>query len=143
MLKELELHTINYNSLDLEEKIKKIFGFSGPEIIIDTVGNPKIINKSYSILSKKGKLVLVGQPKHNKSIIFKNASSNFHGKKVFDSEGGGTIPDIDIPRYVRLIESKKFNFNKIITNTTSLNNINKAIKDIREGTNLGKTLIKF
>ena len=59
-------------------------------------------------------------------------------KKVFDSEGGGTIPDIDIPRYVRLIESKKFNFNKIITNTTSLNNINKAIKDIREGTNLGK-----
>ncbi len=136
-------HTINYNSLDLEEKIKKIFGSSGPEIIIDTVGNPKIINKSYSILSKKGKLVLVGQPKHNKSIIFKNASSNFHGKKVFDSEGGGTIPDIDIPRYVRLIESKKFNFNKIITNTTSLNNINKAIKDIREGTNLGKTLIKF
>ena len=62
-------HTINYNSLDLEEKIKKIFGSSGPEIIIDTVGNPKIINKSYSILSKKGKLVLVGQPKHNKIVI--------------------------------------------------------------------------
>ena len=31
-------------------------------------------------------------------------SSNFHGK-VFDSEGGGTIPDIIYPD-IRLIESK-------------------------------------
>lgn len=136
-------HTINYNYPEFEEKIKKIFGSNGPEVIIDTVGTSKIINTSYTILSKRGKLVLVGQPKYKKSIILKNASSNFQGKKIFDSEGGGTIPDIDIPRYARLIDSNKFNFNQIITNTTSLKNINKTIRDIRDGKNLGKTLIKF
>ena len=89
-------HTLNYKDLDIETKIKKIFGSNGPDIIIDTVGNTNIINTSYSILSKRGKLILVGQPRHKKSIILKNASSNFQGKTIFDSEGGGTIPDIDI-----------------------------------------------
>jgi Zn-dependent alcohol dehydrogenase len=136
-------HTINFNDSNFDEKIKKIFGSNGPEIVIDTVGNVNIINKSYSLMAKKGKLILVGQPKAKKSIILKNASSNFFGKKMFDSEGGGTDPDIDIPRYTRLIDSKLFDFNKIITNIIKLKDINKAINNIRNGRNLGKTLIKF
>ena len=32
--------------------IQNIFGSNGPDVIIDTVGNTKIINTSYSILSK-------------------------------------------------------------------------------------------
>ena len=63
--------------------------------------------------------------------------------KMFDSEGGGTDPDIDIPRYTRLIDSKLFDFNKIITNIIKLKDINKAINNVRNGRNLGKTLIEF
>tara|TARA_Y100000389_G_C17445224_1_gene511153 strand:- start:660 stop:1703 length:1044 start_codon:yes stop_codon:yes gene_type:complete len=136
-------HVLNFNNENFHEKIKKIFGTDGPEIIIDTVGSVDIINKSYSLLAKKGKLVLVGQPKIKKSIILKNASSNFFGKKIFDSEGGSTNPDEDIPRYTRLIDSKLFDFNKIITNINKLKDINKAINDVRVGKNLGKTLIEF
>ena len=64
-------------------------------------------------------------------------------EKIFDSEGGGTNPDVDIPRYIRLIDSKLFDFNKIITNIIKLKDINKAINNVRTGKNLGKTLIEF
>ena len=50
----------------------KNFWFCGPEIVIDTVGNSNnIISKSYSLVAKKGKVILVGQPKIKKSIILK------------------------------------------------------------------------
>ena len=74
-------HLLNFNSKNFDEQIKKIFGSGGPEIVIDTVGNSNIISKSYSLVAKKGKVILVGQPKIKKSIILKNASSNFFGKK--------------------------------------------------------------
>lgn len=128
---------------ELEEKIKKIFGSKGPEIIIDTVGSPEIINKSYSLLANNGKLIMVGQPKYGQDIILKNASINFSGKKIFDSQGGGTNPDIDIARYVKVINSGKFDFEKIITNTIKINEINSAIELIKSGRVLGKTMIKF
>ena len=134
---------INYEDRDFDEKIKKIFGSKGPEIIIDTVGSPEIINKAYSILSNNGKLVMVGQPKIGQDIILKNASMNFLGKQIFDSQGGMTNPDTDIERYIRIIDSGKYNFEKIITNTINLKDINSAINDIKLGKNLGKTLIKF
>lgn len=134
---------LNFNDHSFENKIKNIFGSNGPDVIIDTVGNVEIINKSYSMLAKNGKLILVGQPKNKKNIILKNASSNFFGKKIFDSEGGGTVPDIDIPRYVKLVNSNLYNFDKIITNICNLDGINKSIEDIKKGNNLGKTLIKF
>ena len=75
-------HLLNFNSKNFDEQIKKIFGFAGPEIVIDTVGDSNIINKSYSLVAKNGKVIMVGQPKINKSIILKNASSNFFGKNI-------------------------------------------------------------
>jgi Zn-dependent alcohol dehydrogenase len=126
-----------------KEKVKKIFGSRGPDIIIDTVGDPEIINLSYSILANNGKLIMVGQPKVGKDIILKNASNNFYGKLIFDSQGGKTEPDVDIQRYIRIIDSGKYNFEKIITNIINLKDINFAIHDIKKGKTLGKTLIKF
>ena len=134
---------LHYEKDELEEKIKKIFGSKGPEIIIDTVGNPEIINKSYSWLASNGKLIMVGQPKYGKDIVLKNASIHFLGKKIFDSQGGETDPDIDIERYVKIINSEKFDFEKIITKIININEINAAIQLIKSGKVLGKTMIKF
>ena len=110
---------------------------------MDTVGSPEIINTAYSLMSQNGKLIMVGQPKSKESIVLKNASDNFSGKKIFDSQGGLTNPDEDIKRYIRIYDKIKTDINKLITNVTKINNINSAINDIRNGKNLGKTIIKF
>ena len=134
---------LNYKDIEFEEKIKKIFGSKGPELIIDTTGNTEIISKSYSMLAEYGNLIMVGQPKVGLDIIFKNASMNFKGKKIFDSQGGATDPDTDIKRYVNIIDSGKYDFEKIITDIINIKDINNAIKNISVGKNIGKTLIKF
>lgn len=136
-------HSIKYEKTSFDEKINKIYGSKGPEVIIDTVGSPELLNKAYSILSSNGKLIMVGQPKNNESIFFENASSNFSGKLIFDSQGGLTDPDEDIKRYIGVFDKAKFDINKLITNIVEINNINFAINDIKEGKNLGKTIIKF
>ena len=136
-------HTIKYEKINFKEKINKIYGSKGPEVIIDTVGSPELLNKAYSILSSNGKLIMVGQPKNKESIVFENASENFSGKIIFDSQGGLTNPDEDIKRYIRIFDNAKSDINKLITNVIEINNINLAINDIRDGKNLGKTIIKF
>ena len=136
-------HTINFKTQNLKEEINKIYGSNGPEVVMDTVGSPEIINTAYSLMSQNGKLIMVGQPKSKESIVLKNASDNFSGKKIFDSQGGLTNPDEDIKRYIRIYDKIKTDINKLITNVTKINNINSAINDIRNGKNLGKTIIKF
>ena len=56
---------------------------------------------------------------------------------------GKTSPDIDIPRYERLIKSGKIDFEKIITNSYNLKDVNLAINDVAKGKTLGKSIINF
>jgi Zn-dependent alcohol dehydrogenase len=49
------------------------------------------------------------------------------------SHGGDSIPDKDIPRYIRLIENKKMNLNDLITNEFELSEINDALDLFRSG----------
>ncbi len=136
-------NVIKYEKISIKEEVNKIYGSRGPEIIIDTVGSPDLLNKAYSLLSPNGKLIMVGQPKNKESIVLENASDNFSGKMIFDSQGGLTDPDEDIKRYVRIFNNAKSDINKLITNVIEISNINSAINDIRDGKNLGKTIIKF
>lgn len=136
-------HFIDLSIENFSAKIKKILGSEGPDVIIDTVGNNKLINEAYSICGAMGKLILVGQPKHNEDIFFTNASKNFKGVQVFDSLGGKTDPDQDFYKYARLIESNNFDPQKIITDFFIINDINKAIKLLSENKIIGKALLKF
>ena len=122
-------HTLAYDE-NFEDNCKTYFGSSGPDIIIETSGNPDVINKCYSILAPDGKLIMVGQPKFDREIKLSNISKIFAGKQLFDSTGGKTTPDIDIPRYERLIKTGKIDFEKIITNSYDIKDINLAISDL-------------
>ena len=135
------------NKNDGSEKIKKnifdIFGKKGPEKIIETSGSIKMISLCYDVLAPNGTLVLVGQPKHNEHLIFKNVSKNYQGKKIIDSQGGGFLPEFDIPRFVRLYESGLISTENVISNFTSLKRINSSINQIKKNKILGKCIINF
>lgn len=135
-------NTLIYNE-SFEDSCKSLFGSTGPDFIIETSGNPDVISKCYSILAPQGKLIMVGQPKFDQEIKLSNISKNFVGKQIFDSTGGKTSPDTDIPRYERLIKTGKIDFEKIITNSYNINDINLAISDIISGKTLGKSIINF
>ena len=52
-----------------------------------------------------------------------------------------SIPHLDIPRYVKLIENDKIKLNDLITDEFDLDNINEALELFRSG-KAGRILIK-
>ena len=114
------------------------------DVIIDTSGNPKAIELGYNNISDKyGRLVMVGQPHFKSRIVFNNASKNFTGKKIIDSQGGKFDPDKDLPNYIKFILNKKIQYKQLITNRVKIKDINLAIKKIKSGQILGKCIVEL
>ena len=114
----------------------------GVDIFIDNTGNTEIMEKGYELISRNGELIFVGVPNFKKKVRIRTLPLHF-GKYISGTHGGETLPDSDIPRYMRLLTKKNINLEKIVTKTDSLNNINKLIKNIKSGAVAGRAVIKF
>jgi len=132
-------HGIIANSDDIIGQVKNILGDKGVDIAIETTGKTSVIEQAYKLTADDGKTILVGVPNEKISIY----SLPLHFEKILTgSHGGSATPDIDIPRYIRLINQKKMTLQKIITHEFNLTEINKAIDLFRTG-KAGRIIIKM
>ena len=132
-------HGLTTDSKNLKKEIYNIIGERGADITVDTTGDTKVIEQAYELTASDGKTILAGVPK-NKITIY---SLPLHFKKILKgSHGGDSIPDIEIPRYIRLINKKKMTLDNMITNEFKLAEINKAIDLLRSG-KAGRIVIKM
>ena len=132
---------IDGKSKNLDKKIKKILGSNYADIVIDTTGNKKIIEKSYELTSPDGKTILVGVPAKGDHISIYSLPLHFN-KTLKGSHGGDSIPNHDIPRFIRLMKSGKMTLDNLITNEFTLDHINEALDLFRTG-KAGRILIKM
>ncbi len=132
-------HFINANSKNINEEIEKIVGAKGPEVVFETTGNSKVMEKAYEITPNDGKTIFVGVPNDKISIYSLPLAFN---KILKVSHGGNSVPDEDIPRYVKLIENNKINLKNLITHEFNLSNINEAIDLFKSG-KAGRILLKM
>ena len=63
------------------------------------------------------------------------------GKIILGSHGGECVPEVDIPRYLKLLANKKINFEGLITSRFSLKDINIAINTMKSGSSSGRIVI--
>ena len=132
-------HGIIANSKKLNDEINNIIGDKGADVIIETTGIKEVIEHAYELTAPDGKTILVGVPKNKISIY----SLPLHFKKILTgSHGGSSIPNIDIPRYIRLINQKKMTLDNMITHEFHLTKINDAIDLFRSG-KAGRIIIKM
>ena len=132
-------HGLTTNSKNLNKEIYSIIGEKGADITVDTTGNAKVIEQAYELTAPDGKTILAGVPK-NKITIY---SLPLHFKKILTgSHGGDSIPDIEIPRYIRLINKKKMTLDNMITDEFKFSEINDAIDLLRSG-KAGRIVIKM
>ena len=134
-------HTILGGSKNYENKIKNIIGENGADIVIETTGNSRIIEQAYNLTHPDGKTILVGVPNKGDDVTIYTLPLHFN-KILTGSHGGDSIPDLEIPRYIRLIEAGKMNLNDLITHEFSLDKINEALDLFRSGEG-GRILISF
>ena len=133
-------HIINSQKEDLELAVNKIIKEKSLDVFIDNTGIPEIIEKGYELINSKGRVILVGVPPKDSNIKIYSLPLHF-GKIILGSHGGECIPELDIPRYLKLLTNKKINFEGLITSRFSLNDINIAINTMRSGSSSGRIMI--
>ena len=123
------------------DAVRDIIGTQGADIVIETTGNSRVIEQAYELTHPYGKTILVGVPKKGDDISI--YSLPLHFKKVLTgSHGGDAVPDLEIPRYIRLMEADKMTLDNLITHEFSLNEINEALDLFRSG-EAGRIIVKI
>ena len=125
-------HTINSSDSGFLEGAKLIAGEYGADVVIDGTGNPDVIATAYALTQPKGRCILFGVMRHDARAVIHTLPLHF-GKVLKGSEGGGSRPHLDIPRYVRLIEEGMFDPAGFISHRITLEEVNTGIEWMKAG----------
>jgi len=126
---------------DIRQKILDIVGLKGADVVIDTTGNARVIEMAYELTQPDGRTILVGVPRKDDKVSIYTLPLHF--KKVLKgSEGGGVVPDVEIPRLIRLVERGRLRLEGLVTHEFALDDINEAIRVFRSG-EAGRVLINM
>lgn len=114
----------------------------GFDVIIDTAGGAAAMQATMPLLAPSGRYIMVGQARPGEDIMLTNARHMFDGagKTIKATQGGGFMPHLDIPRYVKLYQAGELDLSHLITDTLPLSEINKGIELVRKG-GAGRVLI--
>jgi len=100
-----------------------------------------VIEQAYELTHPDGKTILVGVPNKGDNISIYSLPLHFN-KVLTGSHGGDAIPDLEIPRYIRLMESDKMTLDGLITHEFGLDEINEAL-DLFRGGEAGRIIINM
>lgn len=125
-------HCLNPSTAgDMDAAVRKIVGDKGPDKVIETTGAKQVIELAYNLTHADGTCVLVGVPSEKVTIY----TLPIHFNKVLTgSHGGDAVPQVDIPRLIRLNQAGRLLFDGIITHEFPLEDINEALDLVRSGT---------
>lgn len=132
-------HCVNAKTVgEIDAALRSIVGEKGADKVIETTGAKAVIETAYNLTHPDGTCVLVGVPTEKVTIY----TLPIHFNKVLTgSHGGDCVPDIDIPRVVKLSQAGRVSFDGIITHEFPLDAINDALKVMRSGEG-GRVLLK-
>tara|TARA_B100000315_G_C14540553_1_gene570660 strand:+ start:679 stop:1713 length:1035 start_codon:yes stop_codon:yes gene_type:complete len=117
---------------NVNDTIRDIVGPQGADVVIETTGNSRIIEKAYELTHPDGKTICVGVPRKGDNISIYSLPLHFN-KVLTGSHGGDSIPDLEIPRYIKLISADKMTLDGLVTHEYTLNEINDALELFRRG----------
>ncbi|HEY4824555.1 MAG TPA: zinc-binding dehydrogenase, partial [Solirubrobacteraceae bacterium] len=125
---------------DLHERVLEIVGESGADVVVETTGIPALIESAYELAGPQGRTILVGVPPKGKNVHLYTLPLHFR-KVLKGTEGGGAVPDRDIPRYIALHDAGRLELDSLVTAAYTLDTINDAIDDMRAGRIAGRCVV--
>jgi Zn-dependent alcohol dehydrogenase len=121
--------------------LSEFFSLQFPTVAIDTTGDKSSIEICYEISAPNARVILVGVPKKGVKANIYTLPLHF-GKILKGSEGGHSKPEKDIPYLLKLIEEDKLSFQDYPTKRFSIDQINDAIFQLKDGV-VGRMIIDF
>jgi S-(hydroxymethyl)glutathione dehydrogenase / alcohol dehydrogenase len=124
-------HAIQAGSVDFAEATRAILQ-APADVVIDGTGNPEVVQKAFALAGAKGRCVLFGVMAHDRMLSINTLPLHF-GKVLTGSEGGGSEPASDIPRYLRMMRDGRFDPGGFVSHRIQLDQINEGIARMRSG----------
>jgi Zn-dependent alcohol dehydrogenase len=135
-------YTIKFTSKEQSKSdINLLLNQVGADIAIETTGKVSCIELAYEATKEDGFVNLVGVPDSNHKASLYTLPLHY-GKILRGTDGGSSDPDVDIPLLIELLVNKSLILDSYPLTTYTLNDINKAIYDIRDG-QPGRSIIQF
>ena len=129
------------NTPDLKEQILRLVGPGGVDVVVDTTGRPRVIELAYELTHPDGRTILVGVPRKGDNVNIYTLPLHFN-KILTGSHGGSAVPNVEIPRLIRLVNQGRMKLEGLFTHEFSLDKVNNAIAALRSGT-AGRVLISM
>ena len=101
------------------------------DLVIDTTGDARLMSESYKMLSKTGTLLIIGVMPQEQRLSINTLGLNM-GKKIIGTQGGKSLPQVDIPKLVKSIEKNNIPLGVLPYKERNLSEINLSIKEIRD-----------
>ena len=114
------------------------------QVVIDTTGDPILINEGLELLADQGRFIMVGQPEPATNLNISNSVKFFadSGRKLIASQGGGINPTRDLERVINFAIMNEFKYKNLVTDYFVLTEINSALSNLRSGMS-GRIMIKI
>lgn len=119
-------YALNPKNIDIKEFLKQNGGLT--QIAFEVIGNPQTIEQAYKVLAPGGKLCIIGYT--NQNININPAKIMFYEQEIIGSLG---CSPKDYPKIIDLVKHQKINISKLVSNKFELDNINKALDELRNG----------
>ena len=125
-------HTVNSAKESPVERIRDITKGIGVDYSIEAAGTTLTIEQAFqSVRTQCGLCIFASHPKAGEKIKI-DPFELICGKQIRGTWGGSCKPDRDIPRFARLYREGKLPLKIMLSHRYSLDNINKALKDLEE-----------
>ena len=134
-------HAINVTKADAAEEVRKIVGHDGVDVAVVNTGNVEVIALASRLTNARGRTVLVGVPPKDSTAAISTLPLHFE-KQLTGSHGGECRPDVDIPRYVRLVREGRLHLAGLVGKRYPLADINTAIADMSSGRLAGRAIVQ-
>jgi S-(hydroxymethyl)glutathione dehydrogenase/alcohol dehydrogenase len=104
----------------------------GVDYAFECVGHPDLIRQAIDMLDIGGSCVILGVPKIGTEVSFV-VFSMYNDKSILGCRYGSSRPHHDIPLIVDLYRSGRFFLDEMVTQVYDLQDIGRAISDLRGG----------
>ena len=140
-------HTINASQVDPVAAVWDITG-KGADYAFDAVGTVSTHEQILEMVrgggpganNLGGMAVLIGWPQTEFKL---NGEHFVFHQRQYRGSHGSSIPDKDFPMYLRLSSEAKFPVDKLVTRSYTIEQVNDALTDLKEGRILGRSIIRF
>ncbi|WP_129116047.1 zinc-binding dehydrogenase [Halegenticoccus tardaugens] len=126
-------HTVNSRDTDPVEAIQNITG-NGVKYAFECTSHPDVVKQAIDAIRPGGAVVSTATSSADNFEIPPAALT--HGKRIVGNVGGSLRPSTDIPRFARLAESGQLPLEKLVSDTYSLDQLDRAFEAIDEGTGI-------